>query len=93
MDLSRYRLTDLSQLDPFKEQMGEKQYYEYAFSVYRQLARLEPGNKFSITKYVKEKNMDLFVKIVCMYMIDFPGQVVFNDDFTEITKNADIRKG
>lgn len=90
MDLSRYRLTDFSQLDSFKEKMGEKQYFRYAFSVYRQLARLEPGKKFNIVKYVKEINLELFVKIACAYMIDFPGQAVFNDDFNEITKNADI---
>lgn len=90
MNLSEYRLADLSHLVPFKEKMGEEKYFKYAISVYKQLARLDPGDKFNIPRYVKEKNQELFIKIACAYVVDFPGTMVFNDDFTEITKNADI---
>ena len=40
MNLSEYRLADLSHLVPFKEKMGEEKYFKYAISVYKQLARL-----------------------------------------------------
>lgn len=90
MNLSEYRLDDLSHLEPFKEQMGEEKYFKYAISVYKQLARLAPGERFNIPRYVRSKNQELFIKIACAYMVDFPGTAVFNDDFTEIYKNADI---
>lgn len=86
MNYSVYRLTDLSQLKPFENQMGEKQFYEYAIGIYKYFAKMEPGTKFDITKKVSKENIDKFIKIACLYFSDFPGQIIFNESFTQITK-------
>lgn len=86
MNLSPYRLTDLSELNPFKEKMGEAQFYSYAKSVYERLFSMKPGETFDITKKVAEENHDMFVKIACCYIIDQQTPTLFNDSFTIITR-------
>ncbi|WP_352422244.1 hypothetical protein [Proteiniphilum sp.] len=86
MDLSHYRLTDLSQLDSFKEKMGERKFYDYAFSVYGRLFNMKPGETFDITKKVSEENREMFIKIACSYIIDQQTPTHFNDTFTIIRR-------
>lgn len=86
MDLSRYRLTDPSQLDPFKAKMGERQFYNYAIAVYKRLFAMKPGEAYDITKKVAEENWEMFIKIACCYMVDHQTFHLFNDAFTIITR-------
>lgn len=86
MDLSPFRLTDFSELNPFKEKMGETQFYSYAKSVYERLFSMKPGETFDITKKVAEENREMFIKIACSYMIDQQTPTHFNDTFTIITR-------
>lgn len=85
MNLSNFRLTDLSQIDNLKAEMGEKSFFEYGVRIYKHFASLKPGEKFDITKRVDSRNIDKFIKVICLYMIDFPGFLQINDEFTEIT--------
>lgn len=90
MNLSHHRLTDLSELEPYKASMGWDAFYLYAIGVYKQLVDLEVGQRFNIIRNVKGKNIPLFIKIVCLYAHDFPGHILFNDNFNYVIKNADI---
>lgn len=85
MNFSEYRLTDPSQINDLKAEMGDKSFFDYGISIYKYLAGLKPGQKFDICKRVDKKNVGKFVKIICLYMIDFPGFLQVNDEFTEIT--------
>lgn len=86
MNYSSFRLTHPSQINQFKEEMGEKEFYKYAFGIYRYFANMETGNQFDVTKKVAKENTDKFVKITCLYAVDFPGQLQINESFTQITK-------
>ncbi len=86
MSLSHYRLTDLSQLQPFKEKMGETQFFNYAKSIYERLFSMKPGETFDITKKVAEENWEMFIKIACSFIIDQQTPTHFNDTFTIITR-------
>lgn len=86
MNLSIHRLNDLSELEPFKDSMGWNNFYKYSIKVYRLLASLEDGQRLYYQRFVKKKNIPLFIKVVCLYIHDFPGQVLFSDDFNYIIK-------
>ena len=86
MDFSEYRLKHPSEIDQYKNQMGEKEFYSYAISIYKHLANMIRDAKFDIAKKVSKKNLEMFIKIICLYMIDFPGQLQINETFTEIIK-------
>jgi hypothetical protein len=86
MNLSHHRLTDLSQLQPFKEKKGEQQFYKYAFAVYKRLFLMNPGDTYDITKKVAEENREMFIKIACCYIIDHQTPHHFNESFTIITR-------
>lgn len=86
MDLSEYRLKHPSEIEQYKNQMGEKEFYKYAISIYKHLANMIRDTKFDITKKVSKENHEMFIKIICLYMMDFPGQLQINETFTEILK-------
>ena len=86
MNLSQHRLTDLSQLHPFREKMGDRPFYDYAIAVYRRLFAMKPGETFDITKKVGGENWGMFIKIACCYIIDQQTPHQFNDTFTIITR-------
>ncbi len=86
MDYSIHVLTDISQIEPFKAEMGERKFYDYGIRIYKYFANMEPGDKFDVTKRVAKKNVDKFIKIACLYWNEFPGHIQFNDTFTQITK-------
>lgn len=86
MDLSEYRLRHPSEIDIYKNQMGNQKFYDYAISIYKHLAAMVSDARFDITKKVDIKNRAVFIKIACLYMIDFPGQLQINETFTEILK-------
>lgn len=85
MNFSEYRLTDPSQITDLKTEMGEKSFFDYGVRIYKYFAGLKPGQKFDLKKHVDEKNISKFIKVIGLYMIDFPGFLQINDDFTEIT--------
>lgn len=90
-DLSRYRLKDISELDPFKEKMGEKSFFRYGIRIYERLNQITRDKPFDVKKNVKTENLELFIKIACLFMADYPGLASFNNDFTKIT-NVHSRK-
>lgn len=83
-DLSSFRLTSMSELEPFKEKMGQRAFFRYSIRVYEQLYQIPPDRPFIVNHYVKRQNQDLFIKIACVFMIDYPGFIQFNNDFTQI---------
>lgn len=85
-NLSQYRLTDLSELQPFKEKMGEREFYKLAFAIYKRLFTMRPGESYNILKKVVPENQEVFIKIACCYIIDHQTPHQFNETFTIIKK-------
>lgn len=83
---SAYRLTHPSEIEPIKEKMGPDNFYKYAISIYKYFADMKNGEQFIVSKLVAKDNIDKFIKIACLYAIDFPGDIQFNENFTIITK-------
>jgi hypothetical protein len=86
MNLSKYHLEHPSEVEIYKNQMGKEKFFEYAISVYKHFARMSRYSVFNITKKVDNQNWEMFVKITCLYRIDFPGHLQVNNTFTEITR-------
>jgi len=47
---------------------------------------MKKGDTFDVTKKVLRKNVSNFIKIICLYVSDFPGEIQVNETFTEIEK-------
>lgn len=86
MNYSHFRLNILSETASIKAEMGEKQFFDYAIGIYKYFANMASGDEFDITKKVAKENAEKFIKIACLYSIDFPGHLQFNEAFTKITK-------
>ena len=80
-DFSDYRLADNQQIKTFEREILNDDMYGYAIDVYKHYANMDPGSKFDIGKKVSEKTRERFVKITCLYMIDFPGDIQVNDQY------------
>jgi hypothetical protein len=86
VDFSAYRFTDNQQIKTFVGEIMNGDMYGYAIDVYKHYANMDPGSKFDIGKKVSEKTRPRFIKITCLYMIDFPGDIQVNDQFNTVTK-------
>lgn len=84
MNFSSHRLNSLSDIIPIKKTMGESEFKAFSFRVYKRLAKMKEGDKFNIEKKVSEENRDLFIKVACCYIYDFPGFMIFNEEFTQL---------
>ena len=78
-----------------KKQYGEASYFEYRDKIFAMLQRLKPGSHYDISQveakgsrlfFINDNSdPDLFVKIVCDYIICV-GNIVFSEDFSKIFK-------
>lgn len=85
-DFSIFRITDTNQMRAFEKDIIQDNMYGYALEVYKHFANLDPGSTFNIEKKVSVKTVERFVKITCLYMIDFPGDIQVNNQFNTVTK-------
>ena len=86
MNFSSFRLIAPSDIEPYKQSMTEEKFFAYARRIYERLANIRPGEEFNIEKKVSAPNRELFIKIACLYIHDFPGYAIFNNTFTVITR-------
>jgi hypothetical protein len=84
-DLSKHRLYSIHELDPYIDLMGPKAYIEYNDKLFGTLDRLQPGAAFHFLKVVKQENIDLFIKLCCLY-IRSNGDYDMAEDFTFIKR-------
>jgi len=85
-DFSAYRLTDNNQIKTFEREILNENMYGYAIDVYKHYANMDPGSTLDIVKKVSKKTRKRFIKITCLYMIDFPGDIQVNNQFNIVTK-------
>lgn len=83
---ARYRLVDWDWIQVYKQKMGDD-FRIYVNEVYKRLLSMKVGEIFSISEKVKVENIDLFVKIVCMFIQEGNSDFVFSDDFKKVKRN------
>jgi hypothetical protein len=90
-DLSKHLMQNWEWCQAYRSQMGKEAYNQYVGNVYTLLLNMQPDTYFSIEKNVKPANIDLFVKVCCMFiqeqfMSDRPRNFChsFSPDYTEI---------
>ena len=85
MDYSQYRLTNWDWTDQYKKSMGETEYFAYKDKVVSLLDTLQPGYFYDIENNVSTENIDLFMKICCMWILTNPNYDL-SRDYTKIRR-------
>lgn len=84
-DLSAYRLNKFNELEIFEKKMGVERYLFYKTKVFMQLDKIQVGETFYFEPYVKIENLELFVKLCCLYIIEH-SDCELTDDYTGFRK-------
>lgn len=91
-DYSAHKLTDESQLKTYYQNIletksGKISFWQYAENLYRKIAMMVPGETIKVDDLVDEKNRDLFIKLICGFMISGVAQgFYFNKTYTELRR-------
>ena len=83
-DYSRHRLLNWEWYHQYRSRMGVDNCDRYINSVYRMLSAMKPGSFFIIEKNVRPENIDLFIKVCCMYILESTGAYEFSNDYSII---------
>jgi hypothetical protein len=90
-DYSQHRPQDWEWCNEYRSRMGDEAWWKYINDVYGFLLSMRPGNFLSVEKNVKPENVDLFIKVCCLFIQEqqassFPGELyhIFGDDYAEI---------
>lgn len=90
MDLSKYRLINYDWFPVYYEKIGHEEFWTYVQKVYKSLENLHPMQHYNIINSISEDMQELFIKIGCMYILDFGGceacGIQFSDDYTKIMR-------
>ena len=86
--LAKYRLNDFSYIEFYQERMGIENFRKYRNDVFIYLENMKVGEKYSIEAKVKKENFDLFIKIVCTYILYGKPNYSFTNDYKHVKRNA-----
>lgn len=87
-NLEKYRLTNYSFIEEYEKKMGIDYFRKYRDDIYRFLVSMKIGDRFSIERNVKVENIDLFIKIVCMFILAGNTAYEFSNDYKFVIRNA-----
>lgn len=85
MDYSKHRLNDWVWLAKYREERGKEWVDNYMNRVYQKLMDLPVGGSINIPAICEEKNIDLFIKTCCMFIISNP-RYEMNSDYSIIRR-------
>jgi hypothetical protein len=85
---AKYRLTDYSFIEEYEQRMGKEHFRKYRDGVYIHLTGMKAGEKFAVEKPVKKENLDLFIKTVCLFILEGNPYYEFSDDYKYVKRNA-----
>lgn len=88
---AKYRLTSEREFDKYREKMGKQAFDAYLTRLYDYVISMKPGQKFLISSMVKEENVDLFVKLLCLFIwMHGTNTFIFSDDFNWFIRRKKI---
>ena len=67
-DYSKHRLQNWDWYKQYRSQMGDIAFEQYVTRCYVILQTMQPGGFLVIDKNVRPENVDLFIKICCMFI-------------------------
>jgi len=67
-DYSNHRLQNWEWYTEYRSRSGREPLLQYINTVYKLLMNMKPGSYFNIEKNVRPENIDLFIKICCMFI-------------------------
>ncbi len=95
-DYSEHRLKNDASLKPyythtFKNRSGVMTFWQYAERLYRKITMMLPGEVYKIDDLVNEENRDVFIKLLCAFIVSGIAQdFYFNDTFTEFRRVPEL---
>jgi len=89
-DYSKHRMQNWEWYAEYRSRMGIEAFDKYVNSVYNLLMKMKPGAYFVIERNVKPENIDLFIKICCMFIREQSLSDLKNDIYHNF--NADYSK-
>lgn len=84
--LSHYRLNDYSEIIDLQHRIGNDKFVKYLNMVYSLARGISIGQIYPIEQHVKTANRNIFIKCVCLYMIETGSMcnVEFANDYSSI---------
>lgn len=82
MDYRQYRLNDVSELTRLAEADPER-FYTFFRKVYSVLDAIPFGNPVFIRDLVEDKDIEVFIKIVCFYIDDYRSFSSLEDSYID----------
>lgn len=73
-NLSVHRLKSVSEIMALIETIGLKKFNSYLNTVYTLMQGLLPGDVFKIEEKVRRENQGVFIKVVCLYILETKGE-------------------
>lgn len=92
IDYTPYRLNTEADLKPYYSQTfsakaGALTFWQYAERLYRKITMMVPGEILSVDDLVDEDNRDVFIKMLCAFMLSGIAQgYYFNATYTEFRR-------
>ena len=82
------RLNNWSWMQQYRDQLGDAEYTHYIDTVYTALMNMKIGHRFVIANNVKSENIDLFIKITCMFILEGNYEYEFTNDYKAINRKT-----
>lgn len=83
MDFTINRLNKEDDLLQYHAKMGSTAFWQYANRLFRTVKLMHPGESFKVDDLVKEDTRDLFIKLLCWFIISgLAPDYCFNNTFT-----------
>ncbi|HAR39583.1 MAG: hypothetical protein A2W86_11700 [Bacteroidetes bacterium GWD2_45_23] len=93
MDFSVHRLTNEADLLSYHAQMGSAQFWTFGNKLFSMVLLMKPGETFRVNNLVKDKNRDLFIKLLCWFIQSgATPDFIFNDSFTVFGRQKEVFK-
>jgi len=87
LDYSNYRLNSISELEPFRQRLGNDIFWNFIISVFEWLDSMEVGDSIDISNNsrITNQNRELFIKTTCYYMQQYGNDdYMFTNDYTSL---------
>lgn len=82
------RMNDYEWINEYKVKLGEESFRDFVDRVYDFLNRMKVGDQFVLSKHVRPENIDLFVKVACLYIQESKAIYEFDDEYEIIKRHG-----
>lgn len=87
VDYSKHRMNDYDWIAKYQSIMGKEEFFYFLNRVYKRMLQMKTGETYKIANKVQEANRDLFIKIVCLFILEGNQNYIFSEDYTKIIKD------